>query len=276
MPRFSVSLSIAGVLLLSACFGLEKLDRLRTQPLTGDSFAMALARHYKTFAEAEAARYDWFSAAHFADKGLRAARGEAVQPEMLAAWDLPPYARDELASARETVTAKLSASYRRAYPKQAAALLFHFDCWVEEQEEAWDMAAIDACRAQVFRHLQETDPPVRTGGPLSTSYLLYFPWDEAQLEGMALAELSDIAAMLRQQPTPYQLVINGHADRSGGNDYNLSLSQRRADFILDYLTQRGVPASRIEYYAFGESDPRVPTPDGIRQRANRRVELFIE
>jgi outer membrane protein OmpA-like peptidoglycan-associated protein len=68
-------------------------------------------------------------------------------------------------------------------------------------------------------------------------------------------------------------MLAGHADRSGSAQYNVGLSQRRADAVRSYMTARGVPDTRISTEAFGETMPRVPTADGVRELQNRRVEI---
>lgn len=276
MSRRAVSLGLMAVLLLSACIGTGKLEELREITPKSSAFNNALARHYLKFAQAEADRYDWFSSRHFAEKGLAAANGQATAPEPVDEWNIPDYAIDELRSARATLASKLTRAYKQANPKKAATLQYSFDCWVEEQEEAWDIEAIESCKRDVYRHLEETDTPVQMGGPLSTSMLLYFPWDSNQVGGQALDELKDMARTAKHYNGRYELIINGHADRSGNSEYNLELSQKRADFIRQYLVRHGVPNARIKYFAFGESDPEVSTPDGVKEPANRRVEIFIE
>ena len=70
--------------------------------------------------------------------------------------------------------------------------------------------------------------------------------------------------------------INGHADRAGTETYNMDLSERRARFVMKALEEAGVPAKLMQYFAFGETDPAVPTADGVREPKNRRVEIYIE
>ena len=53
----------------------------------------------------------------------------------------------------------------------------------------------------------------------------------------------------------------------------IGLSERRNTSVRTYLTGRGIPAARISSQAFGESMPRVPTADGVRELQNRRVEI---
>ena len=69
------------------------------------------------------------------------------------------------------------------------------------------------------------------------------------------------------------VMIAGHADRSGSAQYNMGLAQRRADNARAHMVSRGVPEARISTQSFGETMPRVPTADGVRELQNRRVEV---
>ena len=70
-----------------------------------------------------------------------------------------------------------------------------------------------------------------------------------------------------------QVMLAGHADRSGAASYNVGLSQRRADAAKAYLASKGIPDGVMTTQAFGESKPRVDTADGVREVQNRRVEI---
>jgi outer membrane protein OmpA-like peptidoglycan-associated protein len=69
------------------------------------------------------------------------------------------------------------------------------------------------------------------------------------------------------------LTVTGHADRAGTDAYNLDLSRRRARNVAALVTANGVPPARITVEAKGETMPAVPTPDGVREPLNRRVEV---
>src|SRR5690606_34536077 len=103
-------------------------------------------------------------------------------------------------------------------------------------------------------------------------YIVFFDWDKADIT-------SEAAGILNNAVTAYQncgtaaIMLAGHADRSGSTQYNVGLSQRRNASVQTYLTGRGIPAARISSEAFGESQPRVPTADGVRELQNRRVEI---
>jgi len=70
--------------------------------------------------------------------------------------------------------------------------------------------------------------------------------------------------------------VVGHADRSGSDAYNQRLSQQRADAVADLLAAGGIPRSALAVSAKGESQPRVPTADGVREPQNRRVEIAVQ
>ncbi len=112
--------------------------------------------------------------------------------------------------------------------------------------------------------------------PIETSSsIFYFPFDEDTLTGEALTALQNLIIDITNHG-PTQIAINGHADRAGTDEYNVSLSERRARFILDQLLAAGVDPGMVSYYAFGETAPRVATSNGVPEAANRRAEIFIE
>ena len=73
----------------------------------------------------------------------------------------------------------------------------------------------------------------------------------------------------------YKVVIEGHADEVGPEDFNVLLSENRAKSVANAMIAKGIPQERVTTKAFGESKPKVPntTPEG--RSANRRVELKI-
>jgi outer membrane protein OmpA-like peptidoglycan-associated protein/opacity protein-like surface antigen len=107
-----------------------------------------------------------------------------------------------------------------------------------------------------------------TPGP----YIVFFDWDKSDITPEA-ASILDNAISNYQNCGNAQVMLAGHADRSGSASYNVGLSQRRADAVKAYLSGRGIPAGVIGTEAFGESRPRVDTADGVRELQNRRVEV---
>ena len=108
-----------------------------------------------------------------------------------------------------------------------------------------------------------------TPGP----YIVFFDWDKSDITPEA-ASILDNAISNYQNCGNSQVMLAGHADRSGAAAYNVGLSQRRADSVKAYFTGRGVSEGVISTEAFGESRPRVETADGVRELQNRRVEIM--
>ena len=71
------------------------------------------------------------------------------------------------------------------------------------------------------------------------------------------------------------VLIQGHTDATGTDEYNLNLSQRRANSVMAYTTQKGVSGNRITTEGFGERMPVASNNSEAGKQANRRVEIAI-
>ncbi len=103
-------------------------------------------------------------------------------------------------------------------------------------------------------------------------YIVFFEWDKSDITPEA-ASILDNAVTAYGDCGQAQVMLAGHADKSGTPKYNLGLSQRRNDAVQGYLTSKGIPGGTITTKAFGEGAPRVETADGVRELQNRRVEI---
>ena len=283
--------ALVALFLLSACDSTLSLQELRTAPPAGDPYQQALAENYCSYAEEQAAQYDWDMSKYFADKGLMAAYGRDTQPEDPANWEVPRSKMVELATARNRLVQDVEQT-KLTQPALAASAVVAYDRWVNAATQA-DVQATDGERDAFFNALSNleeiqaaqpgTNAPVSEPGkqaasdaaPESTSTVLYFPFDSATLGSSAKAALTQLVHDIKAAGN-VNVAINGHADRAGSEAYNLDLSQRRAIFVLKALQKAGVNPKILHYFAFGESDPAVPTADGVREPRNRRVEIYIE
>lgn len=275
------------LIMLSACGGSESLSTLRTAAPASDPYLAALVDGYQQFGDQKAAMSEWDMANYFAEKGLRASAGEEVEPEDLANWQIPPVAATSLASSRENLITAIDAN-KSTQPALTAAAVVAYDRWVEAVANNPSADQIDA-RAVAFQSALEKLGQVQaaqpgTNAPLSepgvkanskAATILYFPFDKDSLGSTAKAALNKVTHQIKGAPAA-NVTINGHADRAGTEAYNLDLSQRRAKFVEKALKANGVPQKQLHYFAFGESDPAVPTEDGVEEPKNRRVEIFIE
>jgi len=100
-----------------------------------------------------------------------------------------------------------------------------------------------------------------------------FEVDQAILSEHAKQVLSDAAAILAEYPDE-RILVEGHTDSQGGDSYNLSLSQRRAEAAAAYLTDElDLPESRISLDWYGEQQPIAPNDLAEGREINRRVEI---
>ena len=108
----------------------------------------------------------------------------------------------------------------------------------------------------------------------AAKYLVFFDWDKATLTPEARRIIASAADEYKKTGST-RIVATGHTDLSGSPQYNLRLSERRADAVKAELVRLGVPATVITTIGKGEEDPLVPTKDGVREAQNRRVEIVI-
>jgi outer membrane protein OmpA-like peptidoglycan-associated protein len=118
-------------------------------------------------------------------------------------------------------------------------------------------------------------PPPPTPMPAATSFMVFFDWDRSNLSQQALATIGQAAQAFKTKGSA-RITATGHTDTSGPENYNMALSLRRANAVKDALVQNGVPAAAIAVVGRGEQGLLVPTPDGVREPQNRRVEIVLQ
>jgi outer membrane protein OmpA-like peptidoglycan-associated protein len=108
-----------------------------------------------------------------------------------------------------------------------------------------------------------------------------YGFDEAALDQQACNAIdTTVLALLRDRPE-VKVQIRSHTDNAGSDQYNLGLSQRRAQRVVDYLVKQGIDRNRLEAKGFGERKPIAPNfnldgtdnPEG--RRKNRRTEFKV-
>ena len=130
-------------------------------------------------------------------------------------------------------------------------------------------------REAVTRSLVIAPADSATGDPVQEMSLMLgiaFEFDSADLTERARRDLDHVADALNgPELAGTRLTIEGHTDARGSADYNLRLSQRRAEAVVDYLRGRGVAARRLRAAGFGEHR-LLPEHDEMDDR-QRRVEI---
>ncbi|ERS83871.1 OmpA family protein [Halomonas sp. PBN3] len=102
-----------------------------------------------------------------------------------------------------------------------------------------------------------------------------FAFDSAELRPGAEYELNEVAATLNNNPE-VRVTIAGHTDSIGSNEYNLGLSERRAESVRDYLVSQGVADGRMRTVGYGEERPVATNETDEGRAMNRRVEIMSQ
>jgi peptidoglycan-associated lipoprotein len=104
---------------------------------------------------------------------------------------------------------------------------------------------------------------------------IYFDFDRSNIRDDQKPTLRANAGAVNANPAWRTVVIEGHCDERGSEEYNLALGERRANAAKQYLVDSGVAAERIDTVSFGESRPAVQGHDESAWRWNRRAEFRV-
>jgi outer membrane protein OmpA-like peptidoglycan-associated protein len=119
-------------------------------------------------------------------------------------------------------------------------------------------------------------PPPPAARPAQQAFLVFFDFNRSTLRPDATATIRQAAQVILSGGYARMTLVTGHTDTVGSVQYNIGLSQRRADVVRGALVQLGVPANLITTRAMGKSQLLVPTPDQTREAQNRRAEIVVQ
>ena len=139
------------------------------------------------------------------------------------------------------------------------------------------LAAAEAAKARVAK-LQEEMAALQAKktdrGMVLTLGDVLFDTGRAELKAGAFDTLDRLASFMRDNPER-KLTIEGHTDSVGSDDYNIGLSQRRADAVRAALVNRSVDGGRIATEGLGKARPVAGNDTAEGRQRNRRVEIVI-
>lgn len=129
------------------------------------------------------------------------------------------------------------------------------------------------------RELQQAIPTAqvqRVGEGINMTFEsgLMFAVNSASISESYKADLASAAEVFVKYPET-NIVIEGHTDDTGKDDYNQTLSEKRAKAVADFLVSKGINGSRITQKGYGEAQPKYPNDNETNRQKNRRVELGI-
>ena len=178
-------------------------------------------------------------------------------------------ANDAVAQARAAQTAAQSAQ-ADALASQANAQASQANAQAAQSQ----MMQAQADSQRLAAQLEELQASQTSRGIVLTLDDVLFDTGRAQLKSGARRSLDQIAQFLSEHPQR-RVQVEGFTDSQGTDDYNLELSQSRADAVAMAIIQRGVAAKRVRALGYGEQFPVASNAsDGSRQ-LNRRVEIIV-
>jgi outer membrane protein OmpA-like peptidoglycan-associated protein len=232
--------------------------------------AAAAAKAKSDMADSQAASATAMAAAQAdAEKSRLAALAESEQAREAAAAK----AKSDMADSQAASATAMAAAQADAEKSRLAALA--------ESEQARKAAAEQAEREkQELRNklavqlnlILETRDSAR-GLIVNISGVL-FDTGKYTLRPGAREKLAKVSGIILAYPS-LQLEVEGHTDSVGTDEYNMQLSENRANSVRDYLVQQGINTSSIAARGFGESQPVTTNDTAAGRQQNRRVELIV-
>jgi peptidoglycan-associated lipoprotein len=109
---------------------------------------------------------------------------------------------------------------------------------------------------------------------LGTLQRVYFEFDRSEITGETAKVLKNNASTIKKTPS-MKVLVEGHCDERGTNEYNIALGERRGRALVDYLVSLGVGRNRLEMKSWGEEKPIDSGHGEDAWSKNRRGEFII-
>lgn len=103
---------------------------------------------------------------------------------------------------------------------------------------------------------------------------VYFDTNKSDVKGTSATALDRMVGILKEYPDT-NILVEGHTDSAGSDDYNLNLSKQRAQSVTNYLISHGISGGRLTTAWYGETQPKADNSTVAGKAKNRRVELVI-
>jgi peptidoglycan-associated lipoprotein len=120
------------------------------------------------------------------------------------------------------------------------------------------------------------EEPMQPAGSRVALAPVYFDYDKSDIRSDQRGALADNAKALEANADVARVVIEGHCDERGTNEYNMALGQRRADSVKSYFVNYGIPRTKLSTVSFGEERPADPGHTDDAWARNRRAEFVTQ
>jgi outer membrane protein OmpA-like peptidoglycan-associated protein len=192
----------------------------------------------------------------------------ATQAEQSAQQAAQQRDQAEIAKAASAQQAQQAQQQAQAAQQEAAAAQAQAEQYRKEREA--QLNHLQKLLDQIASTRRTTTGLVMTLG----SNNVRFDFDKADLHPQDKELLSRVAGIL-STVQGYQIYVYGYTDDIGTQEYNLKLSDRRAEAVRDYLVQNGLNPDIISTKGYGKDDPLVPGSSPEARAVNRRVEIGL-
>jgi outer membrane protein OmpA-like peptidoglycan-associated protein len=213
--------------------------------------------------ELQAARADLAAREREAERGRMAGAARGRAPEVAAR---------EGEQARAVEQARVLAEQARAQVEQARAQAEQARRQAESEAKA--RAAEEAKAAALSKELSELRGKQTDRGLVLNLSDVLFAAGKAEVAPGGQRSIDQLAEFLKRYPQR-RVLIEGHTDNIGNEDFNIKLSQQRAEAVRNLLVSKGVAADRITARGYGPKYPIVENDTAVGRQQNRRVEVLV-
>ena len=233
-------------------------ERQEAERIQNEKNAAAAAAAAKAKAEADAA----------------AATEARRQAELTAAREAQMKAESAAQSAQQKAAAEIAAQQAAAKAAAEQAALQAKEQAARE-EVARAQAATAALRAKLLQQLNEVLQTTDTTRGLVVNMAdVLFQTGKYALSQDAQLKLAKLSGIIQAHPG-LNLAIEGHTDTTGAADFNMKLSQQRADTVREFLIAQGLSPDTITAKGMGEDNPVADNSTAAGRKQNRRVEIIV-
>ena len=302
------------IFLINSCAHL-KIQNLEKTIFDENSFYQLLSLQYLQLAKFELYEmHDEIDADLFAYKSSLALNDKVFYPEDPNQWKLSSKYVVASEEYYKKIKNLINEKIYMKFPDNFAKALAAYDCWIEQIEENWQVDHINLCFTKLKDNLDYISTSqsniVKNSGDGSkkedniqgrvlqenvnndkdntfrkdesrTSESIYvnnatvfFEFDKFNLTSSQIFELELFVKRAIINPD-MKIFVEGHTDTVGSSNYNYGLSKKRANFIKEYLLKRNLK-NNIQIKAYGESKLLMITEDEVKEKKNRRAELYLK